>query len=193
MNGNLPEFFNDSSVSSPYSLFPFLIHSSLLIKTHFSLFTTQLTPGSTIHYSGAELVYGDVCEIDSLVSASKNCSTIVSVHGMKPARFSKITDLFVSPSNIPYHPYNINYLGVRRILTAMEINKCDKIVRITGSLVDKSAFKPFKVLFNGLLSMTGTASLPLICENNRRTCFSVYFSFSPLFPFFSFFLFSFIF
>ena len=36
----------------------------------------------------------------------------------------------------------------------MEINKCKKLIRITGSLIDKSAFTPVRVLFNLLLSFT---------------------------------------
>jgi len=103
---------------------------------------------------GAELVEGDVCNIDSLVKATVDIFTVLDVHGMKPSRFSKITDLFVHPKNIPYHPYNVNYMGVKRILAAMTINKCSKIIRITGAFVDKSAFSPIRVLFNLLLSMT---------------------------------------
>ena len=109
---------------------------------------------SLTELSKAKLFEGDVCDLDSIVRASVGCSTVVDVHGMKPPRFAKITDLFNHPKNIPYHPYNINYLGVKRILTAMEINKVKKIVRITGAFIDKSAFNYRRVLFNILLSMT---------------------------------------
>jgi nucleoside-diphosphate-sugar epimerase len=104
--------------------------------------------------TGAVLFEGDVCNLDSIITASVDCSAVVDVHGMRPARFSKITDLFTHPRNIPSHPYNINYLGVKKVLAAMEINKVSKIVRITGALVDKSAFIPVRILFNFLLSMT---------------------------------------
>jgi nucleoside-diphosphate-sugar epimerase len=103
---------------------------------------------------GAELVLGDVCNMESLVSATVECNTVIDVHGMKPIRLAKITDLFTHPKNIPYHPYNINYLGVKRILVAMEINKVKKIVRITGAFIDTSAFIPLRALFNLLLSFT---------------------------------------
>ena len=103
---------------------------------------------------GADLREGDVCNMDSLLAATVDCSAVVDVHGMKPSRFAKITDLFNHPRNIPYHPYNVNYLGVKRILAAMQINNVSKIVRITGAFVDKSAFSPLRVLFNVLLSMT---------------------------------------
>jgi uncharacterized protein YbjT (DUF2867 family) len=104
--------------------------------------------------SKAKLFEGDVCNLDSLIQASAGCTTVVDVHGMKPSRIGKITDLFNHPKNIPNHPYNVNYLGVKRILTAMETNKVKKIIRITGAFVDKSAFSPLRVLFNVLLSMT---------------------------------------
>ena len=39
-------------------------------------------------------------------------------------------------------------------MAAMQVNRCSKLVRITGSLIDKSAFSPFRVLFNLLLSFT---------------------------------------
>ena len=104
--------------------------------------------------SGANLVVGDVLDMKSLVSATEGCSTVVDVHGMKPIRFAKITDFFIHPKNLPNHPYQINYLGVNRILAAMEINKCQKIVRITGALVGKSAFIPIRALFNILISFS---------------------------------------
>lgn len=104
--------------------------------------------------NGAALFEGDVRNLDSLITASADCSAVVDVHGMRPTRFSKITDLFTHPRDIPSHPYNINYLGVKKVLAAMEINKVSKIVRITGALVDKSAFIPVRILFNFLLSMT---------------------------------------
>jgi hypothetical protein len=66
--------------------------------------------------------------MESLVSATVGCHTVIDVHGMKPARFAKITDLFTHPKNIPYHPYNINYLGVKRLLAAMEINKVSQLI-----------------------------------------------------------------
>lgn len=104
---------------------------------------------------GAKLVEGDVTNMDSLVNACEGCGTIIDVHGMSPSRFTKPWDLFVHPKNLGYHPYNVNYQGVKKILAAMAINRCTKLVRITGSLVDKPAFKWVRVLFNVLLSFTG--------------------------------------
>ena len=104
---------------------------------------------------GARLVEGDVTNIDSLVNACEGCNTVIAVHGMNPSRFTKPWDFFVHPKHLGYHPYNINYLGVQKILAAMSINRCSKLVRITGSLVDKPAFMWARVLFNVLLSLTG--------------------------------------
>jgi nucleoside-diphosphate-sugar epimerase len=93
--------------------------------------------------------------MDALIAATQGVDSVIDVHGMRPLRFTKISDLFVHPKKDPLHPYNVNYVGVKKILAAMEINKVNKIVRITGSLVGKNAFIPFRVLFNVLLSMTG--------------------------------------
>ena len=104
---------------------------------------------------GATLIEGDVTSLDCLLTATEGCETVIAVHGVKPPRYSKITDLFIHPKRLGNnHPYNVNYQGVQRILAAMEINKCKKIIRITGSLIDKSAFTPVRVLFNLLLSFT---------------------------------------
>ena len=104
---------------------------------------------------GADLVVGDVANMETLLNATQGCSTVVDVHGMRPLRFSKLTDFFCHPKGDPLHPYNVNYLGVEKILSAMSINKVNKIVRVTGSLVGKSAFLYQRVLFNVLLSFTG--------------------------------------
>ena len=104
---------------------------------------------------GAHLVEGDVTNMDSLVNACEGCNTVVAVHGMSPSRFTKPWDFLVHPKHLGNHPYNVNYLGVQKILAAMSINRCKKLVRITGSLVDKPAFTWIRVLFNVLLSFTG--------------------------------------
>ena len=103
---------------------------------------------------GAKLFEGDVTIMDCLLTASEGCETVISVHGVKPPRYSRITDLFIHPKRLGNHPYNVNYLGVQKILAAMEMNKCKKLIRITAVSVDKSAFYPFRVLFNLLLSFT---------------------------------------
>lgn len=103
---------------------------------------------------GASLVQGDVCNMEDIMKATYNCTTIIDVHGPKPPRFSKLRDIFLHPKSDPTHPYNVQFLGIKRILSAMEVNKVKKLVRITGSLVDKNTFLPFVFLFNFLLSKT---------------------------------------
>ena len=102
-----------------------------------------------------ELHKGCVEDIDSLVQASKGCQVVVDVHGMKPPRFTKFPyDLLVHPSRDVTHPYNVNYLGTKRVLAAMKVNEIKKLVRITGSLTGKSAWLLLTIMFNLLLSMS---------------------------------------
>ena len=92
--------------------------------------------------------------IDDILHASTGCSAIISAHGVRPTRFFKLRDLYKHPKSDDSHPYNVNFLATKRIIAAMQINKIDKLVRITGALVDKSPFLPFVYLFNLLLSKT---------------------------------------
>lgn len=101
---------------------------------------------------GAILHPGDINNAQDVIKASSGCDAIIAVHGPRPVRFRKLTDLFVHPKHDANHPYNLYYLGTKRILLAMEINKIPKLVRLTGSLVGKSAFLPFVAFFNLLLS-----------------------------------------
>lgn len=101
---------------------------------------------------GATIIQGDVTSMDDLLKATAGCSAVLDMHGLKPVRLPKITDLFVHPRHDPKHPYNVNYIAVKKILAAMQINKVDKLVRLTGAIVDTNVFTPFAVLFNLLLS-----------------------------------------
>lgn len=103
---------------------------------------------------GAHLFPGDVGNVDDIVTASRGCIAIISAHGVRPIRYSKLKDLFVHPRHDPNHPYSVNFLGTKRILAAMNINNINRLVRITGSMVGKSAFYPFVAMFNMLLSKT---------------------------------------
>lgn len=99
---------------------------------------------------------GTVHSMNALLEASKDCDAIIDVHGPRPPRLSKLRDLFVfNPKQHELkHPYHTNYLGTKNILASMHINHVTKIVRLTGSLVDRSAFNPIVLLFNALLSLT---------------------------------------
>lgn len=111
------------------------------------------------------LVYGSTDDISSLVEATSGCDVVIDVHGMRPPRFTKIFDLFRHPKNDPTHPYNVNYLGTRRVLAAMKINNVKKLVRITGALTGKSPFRFPVWLFDILLSMS-----PKWHEVHAATC-----------------------
>jgi uncharacterized protein YbjT (DUF2867 family) len=59
---------------------------------------------STLELLGAQLIQGDVTNIDDLIRCSSGCSSVIDVHGVSPPRFSKISDLFVHPLNDINHP-----------------------------------------------------------------------------------------
>lgn len=106
--------------------------------------------------SGADLIQGDIHRYQSLVDATtRDIEAIIDVHGVSPPRKVKFpSDLFHNYKIDQSHPYTINYLGVKSILQVMKEKKIQKLIRITGSLVNKSAFNPFIVLFNFLLSFS---------------------------------------
>lgn len=104
--------------------------------------------------AGSELLVGSTNDLNSLVTACDGCHVVVDVHGMSPPRFSKIDDIFHFPGSDLNHPYNVNYLGTKRLLSAMKTKNVKKLVRITGSLIGKSPFLLPVILFNILLSMS---------------------------------------
>ena len=103
---------------------------------------------------GIEYFAGDVSNITALCEAMRGCDSVICVHGVKPLRFSKPTDLVLKPSSDSSHPYNVNYIGVCNVLKAMKLESVRKIVRITGGLIGKGELNLFKALFNLLLSFT---------------------------------------
>eukprot|EP01039_Chlorochromonas_danica_P001906 gene1906-2084_t len=102
--------------------------------------------------AGAILHQGDVSNTQDILKACGGCDAIIAVHGPKPIRFSRLTDLFRHPKNDPNHPYSLYFLGMKKILAAMELQRVPKLVRVTGALVGRSAFNPFVALFNIVLS-----------------------------------------
>lgn len=101
---------------------------------------------------GAILHLGDINIAQDIVKASSGCDAIIAVHDRRPVPFRRHTDLFIYPRHDPTHPYNLHYLSTQRILLAMEINKIPKLVHLTGSLVEQSAFFPFVAFFTMLFS-----------------------------------------
>lgn len=103
---------------------------------------------------GATCVEGNVYDINSMLEVTKNAFAVIDCHGVSPPRFSKPIDLFRHPRNANNHPYMINFIGTKTLITAMEINNCKKLVRVTGALTGKSPFVFAAALFNLILSMT---------------------------------------
>lgn len=104
--------------------------------------------------TGANLIVGDIANVGDVIKSSEGCDAVISVHGMKPLRFSRLTDLFSNFKKDPIHPYNVNFIGVKNIIAAMEINRVRKLVRVTGGLVSLNPFYWAVALFNILLSQT---------------------------------------
>lgn len=103
---------------------------------------------------GCTLVQGDCVDMESLRSAIKedhSITSVIDVHGVKPPRFSKLTDLFGVKESDKTHPERVNLKGVQNLIQLAKERGIPKLVRITGALVGK-ANSPFCVLFNILLS-----------------------------------------
>jgi len=77
-----------------------------------------------------------------------NTQYIVIFEAPRPRRYPKLSDIWNHPKEDKNHPYSVNFLGMKRILAAMTINKVSRLIRITGALTDKNAFSPFVFLFN---------------------------------------------
>lgn len=58
----------------------------------------------------SKLIEGDVSNSEALLQATKNCDVVIDVHGMKPPRFTKFSDIFRHPKHDPTHPYNGKFL-----------------------------------------------------------------------------------
>lgn len=99
-------------------------------------------------------IKGSVCDMQDLLMASAGCDAVIDVHGVTPPRFTKLTDVLFGIKSDQNHPYNVNYLAMIKLTTAMTLNNVGKLVRITGSYVDKNPFLTFAALFNLLLSQT---------------------------------------
>lgn len=103
---------------------------------------------------GVKFVEGNVYDINSMLEVTKDAGAVIDCHGVSPPRFSKPIDIFRHPRNANNHPYTINFIGTKTLITAMTLNKCRKLVRVTGALTGKSPFVFAAALFNLILSMT---------------------------------------
>ena len=109
----------------------------------------------SLSFSGATIDGNSIPTQPSLMTACQGCDAVISVHGMKPPRFSKVIDFSRHPRHDWTHPYNVNFIGTRNIIEAMQAANVSKLVRITGATVGAPVLlNPLKVLFATLLSMS---------------------------------------
>jgi len=84
---------------------------------------------------GVELVPGDVTDADSLRRLlDADTTACLAVYGpVMPKPWFRSLFPFLYPESAPTHPRQVNYQGVKNILSAMEASaKCRRLVRITG-------------------------------------------------------------
>jgi len=99
------------------------------------------------------LAVGDLNDSEeALARLLAGCSACISCSGA--SRLTKATDLLADQYADPRHPYNVNYKGIERLCAAMKTAGCRRLVRVTVNALGKSAFFPFTVLLNAVLSMT---------------------------------------
>jgi hypothetical protein len=129
-------------------------------------------------YPPLEIIVADVSRYEDyeevLDRAVQGCQYIISVTGI--VRFSKILDF------VPWrifrikatwadrdHPYYGNYLAQKRLIELAGKHKVQRFVRLTGLGLAYSAFNPFGILFNTLLSCNnryGVLTEQALAENN---------------------------
>lgn len=110
--------------------------------------------------------YKDFDEV--LDKAVEGCGSIISVSGSM--RVSHLTDFFpwrlfradVSSWAGRDHPYYANYLGQKRLINFADKHKVQRFVRLMGLSLSFSAFNPFNVLINSLLSCSNRYTA--LCE-----------------------------
>jgi hypothetical protein len=125
-----------------------------------------------LEYPRLEVVIADVGRYDAyaeeLDQAVKGCCAIISVMGA--LRFCKVTDFLpwrifnqdVSAWAKRDHPYYGNYMGQKHLMQLAKSHDVKRFVRLTGLSLSLSAFNPFNILVNTLLSFTTRWSM--LCE-----------------------------
>ena len=97
---------------------------------------------------GVEMVQGDVLDVDSLRNLVQGCDACVSLHGATaPKPFVKALIPMLYPETTPTHPKQINYQGIKNLITVLEGTKIP-LVRITGK--GESPWSFFSILINTL-------------------------------------------
>lgn len=118
---------------------------------------------TSLEYPNLEVIQADLGRYDEyeevLDKAVNGCDCIISVMGV--VRFAKLTDFLpwrlfradVSSWADRDHPYYGNYLGQKKLIELAEKHRVQRFVRLTGLGLAYSAFNPFSILFNTLLSL----------------------------------------
>lgn len=84
-----------------------LIHLDGGIGKNLVFLVRKLSDESKMKFpSNSKLIEGDVSNMNALLQATTNCDIVIDVHGMKPPRFTKLSDIFRHPKYDPSHPYN---------------------------------------------------------------------------------------
>jgi len=99
-----------------------------------------------------ELIKGDVTNQDSVTQLLDGCSACIAVYGAR--RSTKLSDFlpWTNPEdNDISHSKQVNYQGVKNIITAAQKQQCKRIIRITGKGEDP--FSVFSILINLFGSM----------------------------------------
>ena len=104
---------------------------------------------------GIELVEGDILNQEQLESFMKGCSISINLHGVNrrsnPFQKLKFFDLHnkIEDKN---HPYYVNYISMKNIITSCKKNDIQRIVRITGLATAFSDYSFWPFVINSLYS-----------------------------------------
>jgi len=99
-----------------------------------------------------ELIEGDVTNQDSVTKLLDDCSACLAVYGAR--RSTKLSDFlpWTNPEDDDLsHSKQVNYQGVKNIISAAQKQQCKRIIRITGKGEDP--FSLFSILINLFGSM----------------------------------------
>ena len=104
---------------------------------------------------GVELVPGDINDPASLERLLRGTTACLALHGPvapRPWFRSVLLPQLLFPESDPAHPQQLNYVGVRNLLQAMQNSeKCKHLVRVSGK--GESPWSIFSILLNVLGGM----------------------------------------
>tara|TARA_Y100000768_G_scaffold388426_1_gene384293 strand:+ start:2869 stop:3675 length:807 start_codon:yes stop_codon:yes gene_type:complete len=104
---------------------------------------------------GIELVEGNVLDSEQLQSYMEGCSVSINLHGVNkrsnPFHKLNVFDLHnkIEDQN---HPYYVNYISMKNIITSCKKHNIQRIVRITGLATAFSDYSFWPLIINSLYS-----------------------------------------